>query len=80
MSKLPTDAVQQFINRQPGDANHAAVRANLLKAVKWRCLDATSPEANDLACQKVVDAYRGPTHYCADVSWAHHKLSEALRT
>jgi hypothetical protein len=49
--------VEDFISRQRGDANHAAMRRNVLSMMQGRCLDASSSGADTKAKQRVVKFY-----------------------
>lgn len=51
------DRVLAFINRQRGDANHAAMRAGILKRLAYSCLDNSSVEANNNAIRNIKRAY-----------------------
>jgi hypothetical protein len=49
--------VEDFISRRRGDANHAAMRRNVLGMMQGRCLDASSSEADTRAKQRVAAFY-----------------------
>lgn len=51
------DKVNEFISRQPGDANHAAVRECALRAARARCLNSASEEANARALAEIEEFY-----------------------
>jgi hypothetical protein len=57
MMATATDRLNDFISRQPGDANHAAVREIVLRGIRGRCLDKSSEEANALAQSAVEEFY-----------------------